>query len=61
MKHEYELDERVEVRLDDRWYPAVVRGEKFNGGNGGFYSVDLDDGRDAVLASVNIRKARPRS
>ncbi len=39
------------------WSKAVVEGEKFNGGNGGFYVVRyVSNGNDVIVESNRISK-----
>ena len=56
MTRRYKAGDRVEVLRGNRWMPGTVSGEMFNGGNGGYWSVETDDGDHIVRDEARIRR-----
>ena len=57
----YEPGDIVEVWSESTWTRGVVIGEKFNGGNGGYYVVEFDNGGTVIRSARNMRSPRGKS
>lgn len=55
MRGKYQPGDAVEAHGIGGWKPAVIVGEKFNGGNGGYYTVRYKNGVESVKSYQNIR------
>ena len=54
----YKPGDRVEVLWNGRWCPGTVGRELFNGGKGGYWSVNLDNGSTSATDASRIRRER---
>lgn len=56
MTRKYKAGDWVDVLIEGKWLSGVVVGEKWNNGNGGYWSMSLDNGNDVVVLAERIRR-----